>query len=315
MRSPEPGRRLWARSRRQRLGLAVAAALIPAAARAQSLEPRAFSPGPVGMNFVVAGASQSSGGISVGADVPVTDAHVTVTGPAFGYARTLDLWGDSGKIDVILPTGRLSGSAIYQGQPTSREVNGLGDPLVRLSVLLRGASAMTPAQFAGYRPDLIVGASVQVSLPLGQYDDTRVLNLGAHRWSVKPEIGVSKTFRRWTVELAASATFYSANDDFFGGSRRSQDPIVSARTNLIYSFRSGVWASLDATYYAGGRTHLNGADDRDLQENSRLGVTFAIPVTRRGSLKLNLSRGVSARTGNNYDLIGAAWQYRWGAGL
>jgi hypothetical protein len=269
----------------------------------------------VGVNFVIAAFSQSTGGLSVGEDVPLTDAKLTLVGPTFGYARTLDLWGYSGKVDVILPVGRLSGSALFEGAPVSREVEGIGDPMVRVSMLLHGASAMSPAQFRSYRQDLIVGASVQVALPLGQYDSTRLLNLGAHRWWVKPELGVSKAWGSWTVEFAGSATIYSANDEFFGGNRHEQAPIYSARLNTIYSFRSGVWASLDTTYFTGGRTTTNGAEGDDLQKNWRVGLTLAAPLTRRTSLKLNASRGVSARTGNNYDLVGLAWQYRWGAGI
>jgi hypothetical protein len=297
------------------LAAATMGAAAGSAARAQSLEPRAYSPAPVGLNFAIVAVGRATGGLSTGEDVPLTDAHLNLTGPTFGYARTLDLWGHSGKIDVILPTGRLEGSALYQGAPVSRQVDGVGDPLVRMSMLLYGAPALSPAQFRAYRQDTIVGASVQVSLPLGQYDDSRLLNLGAHRWSIKPEIGASKVWGPLTIEMAGSATIYSENDDFFGGARRWQEPIYSARLNTIYSFRSGLWASLDTTYFTGGRTHTDGIAGGDLQRNWRVGLTMAMPITRRTSLKLNASRGVSARTGNNYDLVGVAWQYRWGAGI
>ena len=85
---------------------------------------------------------------------------------------------------------RLSGSALFEGEPVSREVTGAADPLLRMSVILHGAPAMTPAEFRDYRPGLVIGASVQVSAPLGQYDETRLLNIGTNRWSVKPGIAV-----------------------------------------------------------------------------------------------------------------------------
>jgi len=296
-------------------GAGIALALAAGPARAQSIEPRAFSPGPVRVNFAVVGMTKSKGGLSLDGDLPITDPKLTLSGPFFAYARTLDLWGMSGKVDVILPTGRLEGSALFNGAPVSREVSGLGDPLVRLSVLFHGAPAMSAADFRSYRQDLVLGASVQVSAPLGQYDDARLLNLGAHRWFVKPQVGIAKVWGPWTVEAAASATVFSANDDFFGGNHREQAPIWSAGAHAIYSFNSGIWASLDTTYYTGGRTRLNGVAGDDLQRNWRVGTTLAFPVTRRVSVKLNASRGVSARTKNNYDLIGVAAQYRWGAGL
>jgi hypothetical protein len=110
-------------------------------------------------------------------------------------------------------------------------------------------------------------------------------------------------------------TLFTTNDDFFNGNRREQDPVYSLRAHAIYNFAGGAWGSLDATYYGGGRTTLNGTLNRDLQQNWRAGATLALPVDIHNSVKLYASRGVSARTGNSFDLLGLAWQYRWGGGL
>ena len=284
------------------------------AARAQAVEPRAYSPVPVGLNFLVVGYAATQGGLSFDTSAPIENPRLATGGPVFGYARTLDLWGRSGKFDVILPTGRLSGSALYRGEPVSRRVEGAGDPLVRLSVLLHGGPALDPAAFRAYRPDLIVGASVQVSVPLGQYDETRLLNLGAHRWFVKPEVAVSKTAGPWTWEFHAAATFFTANEDFFGGVRRSQRPLYAVQGHAVYSFRDGAWASLDATYFTGGRSSLDDVLSDDLQSNWRAGITVSLPVDASNSVKLYASRGVSSRTGNDFDLLGLAWQHRWLSG-
>ena len=285
------------------------------AAHAQSLEPRAYSPAPTGLNFLIAGYAQTEGGLSFDTSVPITEAELSTSGPVFAYARTLDIAGMSGKVDVILPFARLSGSALFQGQPVSREVTGAADPLLRFSVILHGAPAMTAEQFRTYRQGLIVGASLQVSAPLGQYDGTRLLNLGTNRWSVKPGIGISQTFGSWSLELEAAATFFTTNQSFFGGGRRAQLPLYSAQAHVVHSFRSGVWTSLDATFFTGGRSTINGEINNDLQRNWRIGATLAVPLDRRFSVKFYASSGVSARTGNNFDLLGAAVQYRWGAGF
>ena len=148
-----------------------------------------------------------------------------------------------------------------------------------------------------------------------QYDHARAINLGANRWFVKPGIGVSKAAGRWTFEANGAVTFFSANGDFVGGNKVTRKPLYSAQGHLIYSFRSGVWASADATFYTGGRTTLNGSAADNLERNIRAGATLALPINRRSSIKLYASTGVSSRTGNNFDLFGAAWQYRWGGGL
>lgn len=285
------------------------------AVRGQRIEPRSYSNAPVGVNFLIAGYANTRGGVSFDTALPVTDPQLDTSNAVVRYARALDLRGKSGWFDVIVPYTWLSGTANFHGNPVERDVDGLGDPLLRVSVNLYGAPAMTLQEFRSYEQDVIVGVSLQVSVPAGQYDDTRLVNIGAHRWSFKPELGVSKALGPWTLEFTAAATYFTDNDDFFNGNTRSQDPLYSFQAHAIYNFRTGIWASADATYFIGGRTTLDGALNNDLQQNWRLGGTLAFPVDVRHSVELCASSGVSARTGNSFDLLGIAWQYRWGAGL
>lgn len=298
-------------------GLLLASALltIAATARAQDIEPRAFSNAPVGVNFLIAGYAYTRGGLSFDPAVPVTNAHLETSSAILAYARVLDLWGMSGKFDAVVPLTSLSGTATFAGEPVERVVDGLGDARFRLSVNLYGAPALTLREFAAYRQDLIVGASLQVSAPVGQYDATRAVNLGTNRWFFKPELGLSKALGPLTLELTAGTTFYTDNPNFLGGRTRSQDPITSVQGHAIYSFSRGIWGSIDATYFTGGRTTIDGKANSDLQRNWRLGATLSFPLSSNYSVKLYGSSGVSARTGNNYDLIGIALQYRWGSGL
>ena len=235
--------------------------------------------------------------------------------PSLRTRRVLDLWGKSAKFDAIVPYTWLSGTADYEGQPVERTVNGFANPAFRLSVNLYGAPALTLKEFADWEQDLIIGASLQVSAPWSQYDASRIVNIGTNRWSFKPEVGISKAVGPWTLEGQAAATIFTDNDDFYGGNTRSQDPLYSLQGHVIYAFRSGIWVSVDATYFTGGRTTVNGVLNNDLQQNWRLGATLALPVDRLNSIKLYASSGVAARTGNNFDLIGIAWQHRWGGGL
>jgi hypothetical protein len=282
---------------------------------AQDIEPRAYSNAPVGVNFLIAGYVYTRGGLSFDAAVPITNAHLTTSNAVLAYARVLDLWGRTGKFDMIVPVARLSGTADYQGEPLERTVGGLGRPAFRLSVNLLGSPALRLPEFTGWQQDLIVGASLQVSPPWGQYDPDRIVNITANRWSFKPEIGVSKAVGPWTLEVQAAATLFTDNDEFFRRTTRSQDPIYSLQGHVIYGFRSGRWISVDGTYFAGGRSTVNDALNNDLQQNWRVGATLAVPVDRLNSIKFYASSGVSARTGNNYDVIGVAWQHRWGGGL
>ena len=284
-------------------------------ALAQDIEPRSFSNAPVGVNFLVGGYAYTRGGVAFDSATQISNPHLTTKSAVAGYARVLDLWGMSGKFDAIVPYTWLSGTADFRGQQVERVVDGLLDPKFRLSMNFYGAPALSLPEFRHYQQDLIVGASLQVSVPVGQYDETRIVNLSTNRWSFKPELGASKAIGPWTLEGTVAATFYTDNNDFFNGNTRSQKPIYSTQAHAIYGFDNGVWVSLDATYFTGGRTTLNGVQGDDLQKNWRLGTTLALPVDVHNSIKFFASSGVSARTGNNYDLLGVAWQYRWGGGL
>jgi hypothetical protein len=292
-------------------------ALLLAAARAGAaeLEPRAYSNTPVGLNFLIAGYAYSEGGLSTNDSSPIKDAHLRIHTEVLAYARALDVWGKSGKFDVILPYSQLSGTATVGGQPRERVVSGLNDPRFRFSVNFYGAPALSMQEFAGYRQDLLIGASVQVSAPFGQYDSGKLVNLGTNRWFIKPDIGISKAFGPLTLELTAGVFFFTNNDDYYGGTTLEQDPLYTTQAHVICSFGRGVWGSLDGTYDFGGRTTVGGVRGDDEQGNSRFGATLALPVNRNNSIKLYASTGISTRTGSDYRLGGIAWQYRWGGGL
>src|SRR6185295_13952170 len=167
------------------------------------------------------------GGLAFDTSAPVTNPQLHTSNAVLAYARALDLWGKSGKVDVIVPYSWLSGTADFQGATISRTINGFANPLFRFSVNLYGAPALTLKEFADYHQDLIVGVSLQVSAPWSQYDDSRVVNIGTNRWSFKPELGVSKAVGPWTTEFSAAATLYTDNNDFYGGNKRAQGPVYS----------------------------------------------------------------------------------------
>ncbi|GAB1595681.1 transporter [Lysobacter claricitrinus] len=298
-----------------RLAVATLLALAAFTIRAQDIEPRAYSNAPVGVNFVIVGNVLTRGGPSFDPSLPITDAHLETNSLVVAYARVLDFGGRSGKFDAIAPYTQLDGTANYQRQPVDRHVRGFARPAFRVSINLLGAPALDTTAFRTWKQDLIVGASVQVAPPWGQYDPTRIVNISSHRWSIKPEIGVSKATGPWTLELQASGTFFTHNDDFLGDRTRSQRPVYAVQAHVIYGFASGTWLSLDGTLFAGGRSAIDGVVNDDLQQNARLGFVLAKPLNRRNSVKVTASSGVSARTHNNFDALGVAWQYRWGAGL
>ena len=283
--------------------------------KAQEAEPRAFSNTPIGLNFLIGGYLYADGKMAFNPDLAIADANFNSNTALLAYVRSFELGGQSAKFDVIVPTSSFSAQGIVNGQPAERQMSGFGDPRFRVSVNLFGAPALSAKDFVSYQQDLIVGVSMQVSAPLGQYDDSKLLNLGFNRWSFKPELGISKAWGPWTFELTPSVLIFSDNKDFFGGNTFSQAPIYTVQGHILYTFKSGIWMALDGLYFAGGHTALNGVRSDNEQINTRVGFTLALPVDRNNSLKLSASTGVTTRTGSEFSAVGVAWQYRWGGGF
>jgi hypothetical protein len=293
--------------------------LLPAlAARAQELEPRAYSNLPVGLHFAIVVYGYSEGGLSTDPSLPIEDAHLQIHTTALAYSQSLNLYGSSGRFDLILPFSDLSGTALVAGEPASRNISGANDPRLRLAVNFHGAPAgdlKAYAQYMAQPPRTVLGASLQVIPPLGQYDPARLINLGTNRWAFKPDIGFSRRIKSFTWDMTFGAAFVTENDNFYGGKTVKQDPLYSTQLNVSYDFGKGFWVALGATYYFGGQTAVNGVDKDNQLGNSRVGLTVAYSLNRHYSLKFNVSTGISTRTGTNFNTSGVGLQYRWGGGL
>lgn len=286
--------------------------LVPAGVIAQDLEPRTYSNLPVGQNFLVAAYAHSEGEITPSPSVPIKDIELTVDGYAGAYARSIELWGEAGKIDVLWSRVCMKGQATFRGEKVRGDRCGTSDPQVRLTYLFYGAPAMDLAEFRATPISRVIGFSLAVSPPLGDYNNENLINTGANRWTVKPEIGISNRHGNWSVEGSFGARLFSDNDSFAGHIKLEQDPLYQLQAHVIYHLPKGRWLAVNSNYFWGGETQKDGADSNDLQKNSRVGVTLGWPLNSQHSLKFNASRGVVTSIGNDSDTLGVAWQYRWG---
>lgn len=285
--------------------------LLAPRAHAQELEPRAYSPNPVGLNFAVAGYVRSSGGVLFDPSLPFSDVEAELDSAIAGYGRTFAAFGRSASAFLALPyvQGVASGNVGESRREAKR--SGWADLRLKLAINLLGGEAMTPAQFARRTPATTLGASLSVVAPTGQYDPDKLVNLGTNRWAFKPEIGVAHPMGRWYVEAYAGVWLFTDNDDFYGGQYREQDPIASLQAHVSYTFRPGLWIAANSTWYRGGDTKIDGEHKADLQENLRVGLTVSIPVAARQSIKLSWSDGTTTRIGGDFTTWGIAYQYAW----
>lgn len=271
-------------------------------ADAQEIEARLYSNAPIDYNFLGVGFNQ------------VRTSKSTVNTEVLSYNRTFDVFGQSGKINVVLPYAELHGTATKGKQVISGSAQGLTDPIIRLAANLYGAPALTLDEFKHYQQDLIIGVNLSASIPWGEYNSNQLFNVGANRSFIQPGLGASQAVGSWRYELSGDATFFTDNNQYRGGNVLSQHPLYSTTGHVIYYFPSTAWLSGDVTYFSGGQSFVNGQAVNNRQESWLVGATLSIPVNANNAIKLHAADGSLIGGGPNYSMFGVVWQFRWGDG-
>ena len=286
---------------------------------AQDLAPRAYIITPVHSNAITMTYSFFDGSLLFEGTIPLTGASARVSVSIFNYTHSLRLFGRTANFTGSLPygIGNLRGTVV--GAEAFAYRSGLLPASFRFSVNLVGGPAMNVEEYRKWRQKTIVGISLRLVPKTGQYDPTKLINFGANRWAFKPELGLSRRWGHWILDAYGGAWLYTTNPEFFshnqfspGTNTQTQSPIGSFEGHLSYDFKPRLWVSLDANYWFGGTTSLNGVENfTTLQKNSRVGATAAIPLSRHQSIKLSYSNGAYIRYGGNYQNVSVAWQYSW----
>lgn len=306
--------------------------VLPAAAaitaiHAQDLEPRAYSNSPTGLTFAISSYTYSKGTVLTDPALPIDNANIESHTAAFALATTQNVFGKSAKFAMVIPYSSLAGEAdlaVPTVTPTGeltvtnvhreRFVTDFGDPFFRFSINFYGAPAMTMEEFPSYKQNVIVGASLRVGVPLGDYDEDKILNIGSNRWSLRPEVGISKALGPVTLEVAPGITFYTENSDYFNGQTREQAPLFSVQGNISYSIGPLCWLAINGSFFSGGRSTVDGSRNQDELQGGRIGATLALPLNRHASVKIYAMRGLNAELERDLDIVGIALQYRFGGG-
>ena len=282
---------------------------------AQDLSPRAYVITPLHSNAITLTYSFYDGSLFFNGAAPITGATGTYSVPIFTYYHSFGLFGHSANVHASLPyaVGTFQGQLVGEHKQLYR--SGLLDSTYRLSVNLKGGPAMAPKDFAKWKQKTLLGASLKVVAPTGQYDPTKLINWGANRWAFKPEFGYSERWGHWVGDGYAGVWFYTTNPQYYSPpvpKPQSQEPIGSFEGHLGYDVKPRLWFSLDGNFWFGGVTSLNGIANNDTrQTGSRIGATASFPVTKHQSLKVSYNNGTYIRFGGDYQSASVAWQYSW----
>jgi hypothetical protein len=283
---------------------------------AQDLAPRAYVITPTHSNAINLTYSYFDGGLNFNGTVPITDATGTYSVPVISYYHSFNFFGRSANVTASLPYGVGTFQGDVMGTQAQVYRSGLMDMGYRLSVNLKGGPAMQVKEFMKWRQKVLLGASLRVIAPTGQYDSLKLINWGVNRWSFKPEFGYSQRWDKWVLDGYAGVWFYTVNNASYAGpvpAQQSLTPIGSFEGHLSRDFgKRRFWASLDGNFWFGGISSLNGVQNlATKQTSSRIGGTFSYPINRHQSFKANYSVGSYVRFGGNYHAVSVGWQYSW----
>jgi hypothetical protein len=279
---------------------------------AQDLTPRAYVITPTRSNAVILSYIYNTGGILLDPTIPITDVKAQFQVPIISVYHSFGFFGRSANIAASLPYGYGHFQGNVGGDQTRISRSGLADGRIRFAVNLHGGRAMSVPEYMKYRERTVIGASVTMVVPTGQYDPKKLINPGANRWAFKPEVGLARRLGRWAVDGYAGVWLFSSNSQFYPGkSYRQQNPMPSLEFHVGYYFRPRMWVTFDSNFWSRGNTVLNGVTNNDSARNSRVGGTAAIPIGRHQSFKFSVSRGATVRIGGNFTSITAGWQYSW----
>ncbi|MGA9586454.1 MAG: transporter [Terracidiphilus sp.] len=304
-----------------RAGIAAAILLCPVQTLlAQDLAPRAYLITPYHSNAVTLTWSFYDGSIDFNGALPSSDATGRYNLSIANYYHSFGVFGRSANFVAVLPYGEGHFQGTVNGAGEHLYRSGLVDSIYRVAINLKGGPAMQPREFVKWHQKILLGVSLKVIAPTGQYDPTKLINWGTNRWSFKPEFGYSQRWGKWILDGYAGVWFFTTNNDYWsrnqyypGTRSQTQSPMVAFEGHLSYDFKKrGLWVSLDGNFWEGGTTTIAGIENSlTKQQNSRVGATAAIPITHHQSLKFSYNDGAHIQFGGNYQNVSVAWQYAW----
>jgi len=274
---------------------------------AQDIEPRRWTPLPVGVKVVGVGYGQTSGDLLFDPLLDVKDAELAADTIMAVYVQSFSLLGKLARFDARLPWQNATWEGLLSGEETFIERRGFADPIFRISVNLSGATG-SGAKSQNERSNTIVGAAMSLTVPMGEYFDDKLLNLGSNRYTLRPQLGVVHTRGQWSYELTGSVFLYSDNNDFYNNTRRKQGPLFAIQSHIIRTFKPGLWASISVGYGRGGESAIDGIDKNDKRGILLSALSVGFPVAKKQVMKFSyINSETLENTGADIATFAVGW--------
>ena len=279
---------------------------------AQDLEPRFLSSVPTSTNFTGIVYGYSSGDILLNAQ-EIEGLKASLNTLAAFYGRSFKLFNKPGKFDVVVPYSFGNLNALVSGVDSTVNKNGFGDISFRVSMILVGDRALSLKEFAKReKKKFKLGTAFKIKAPLGRYDETKLINLGANRWGFQLKVASSYAItKRIILELHIDSWFFTENTSFFNGNTLKQKPLLSTQLHVAYIFGPKFWASASVGQVAWGETSLNGVAQDNNQENSKYSLTTSYKIGKKSSLKASVTNGLYTGGGADFTTALLGYTFVW----
>lgn len=278
----------------------------------QDVEPRRWTPIPLGTHILGAGYSYTSGTVLFDPLLQAEDVKIKAHSLAVTFAQPFRMGNKLGNISVLLPFSVADWDGFLSGVPTGINRTGFADPIVRASVILVGPPAGNVSEIRQYRldnpTDTSFGVSLAITFPFGEYFEDKLINLGSNRFVFRPQVGMIHYWGQWSFELTGSVFLYTRNPDFFNNTERDQRPTFALQSHLVRQLQKGAWISLGAGYGLGGESIINRQPNGDFRSNLLVSAAYSFMISQRQGLKLSYIRAEALEDiGSNTNNFLLAW--------
>jgi len=227
----------------------------------QELSPRAYIITPVRSNAITLTWSFYDGAVDFNGVYPYSGTTGVYHVPVLSYYHAFSFFGRSANVSASLPYGVGHFEGTSNGTNQSIYRSGLLDLSARLSVNLYGGKAMPLQEFASWKQKKLLGASLKIVAPTGQYNGNALINWGINRWALKPELGYSQRWGHWILDGYAGAWFYTVNPEFGYGlpapKPQTEAPVGSLEGHLSYDFPGRTLGLSRQRFLVGWRKRLH----------------------------------------------------------
>jgi len=254
---------------------------------------------PTDLNMVFGYYNRLDTNTPIDTSLPITGLSLNADLYLFRYARSFGIDGRNSAIQLIQPYADISASfdnaQFFSG---TKHNGGMGDTQVVFAHNIFGGPALTAAEFANWTPETFLTGAFWLTMPTGDYDKDRIINIGSNRWVFKPEIGFGTPIGPTWLEINTYVSLFGDNKDYHGNSKLEQKPLYAIEGHYSYTINRALWVSLDATYNRGGESKIDGDWQDNKQENGLLGASLGFMLSPQFGGLIAYNDTVSERTGS-----------------